>query len=98
MPPSTDNSLSPINKDKIYAYVNLYFLFRRKLGIRDTCLTYSVLLCHVLIQAGANARINFGAKKVGFKSGTGSNMIGHCWVTVGEQEVITDYQLLWKHP
>jgi hypothetical protein len=98
MPPTTKNSLSQINKDKIYAYVNLYFLIRRKLGIRDTCLTYSVFLCHMLIQGGVNAKINFGAKKTGFESGAGSNMIGHCWVTVGEQQVITDYQLLCKHP
>jgi hypothetical protein len=98
MPPTTKNSLSQINKDKIYAYVNLYFLIRRKLGIRDTCLTYSVFLCQMLVQSGVNAKINFGAKKTGFESGAGSNMIGHCWVTVGEQEVVTDYQLLCKHP
>jgi hypothetical protein len=98
MPPTHTHVLSHTNKDKIYDYVNLYFLIRRKLGIRDTCLTYSVFLCHMLIQAGVDAKINFGAKKAGSKSGTGSNMIGHCWVTVGEQEVITDYQLLCKHP
>lgn len=98
MPPARTHLLSQTSKDKIYHYVNLYFFIRRKLGIRDTCLTYSVFLCHMLIQAGVNAKINFGAKKAGFKSGAGSNMIGHCWVTVGEQEVITDYQLLCKHP
>jgi hypothetical protein len=98
MPSTSTNVLSHTNKDKIYDYVNLYFFIRRKLGIRDTCLTYSVFLCHMLIQAGVDAKINFGAKKAGFKSGAGSNMIGHCWVTVGEQEVITDYQLLFKHP
>ena len=98
IPPARTNALSQNNKDKIYDYVNLYFFIRRKLGIRDTCLSYSVFLCHMLIQAGVNAKINFGAKKVGFKSGTGSNMIGHCWVTVGEQEVPTSYQLLCKYP
>jgi hypothetical protein len=98
MPPTCTHVLSQTDIDKIYAYVNLYFIIRRKLGIRDTCLTYSVFLCHVLVQVGVNAKINFGAKMVGFKSETGSNMIGHCWVTVGEQEVITDYQLLCKHP
>lgn len=98
MPPTRTDTPSQNHKDKIYNYVNLYFSIRRKLGIRDTCLTYSVFLCHMLVQSGVNAKINFGAKKVGFNSGTGSNMIGHCWVTVGEQEVITDYQLLCKHP
>jgi hypothetical protein len=98
MPSTSTHAPSQTNKDKIYDYVNLYFLIRRKLGIRDTCLTYSVFLCHMLIQAGVNAKVNLGAKKAGFKSGAGSNMVGHCWVTVGEQEVITDYQLLCKYP
>lgn len=98
MSPTRTNTLSQNNKDKIYDYVNLYFFIRRKLGLRDTCLTYSVFLCHMLVQAGVNAKINFGAKKAGFQSGTGSNMIGHCWVTVGEQEVSTNYQLLCRYP
>ena len=90
--------IKQIDKDKINRYVNLCVFILRRLGFRYTCLTYSALLCNVLRQAGIEARVNFGAKKIDFTSDTGINMAGHCWVTVGNQKLITSYQYLFKYP
>lgn len=84
--------------DKITKYVNLYTFIRGKLGFKETCLTYSLLLYHMLRQAGIGAKINFGAKKTDFQSRTGLNMIGHCWVTIGDEKKETNEQLIFNYP
>jgi len=52
------------SRDEINRYVNMFFVIRRRLGICDTCLSHSILLCHMLRLAGLEAKINFGAKKL----------------------------------
>lgn len=84
--------------DKITKYVNLYTFIRRKLGFKETCLTHSLLLYHVLRRAGVEAKINFGAKKTDYKSITGLNMIGHCWVTIGDEKKESNEQLIFNYP
>jgi len=90
---STKNIKYPPNQDKlkIIRYVNLSILLCRKLGIKDTCLTRSLLLSYMLRQAGFEARINFGAKK---KNG---EFIGHCWVNQNKDEGF-DYNLIFSYP
>lgn len=83
---------------KITKYVNFYTFIRGKLGFKETCLTYSLLLYHVLRRAGVEAKINFGAKKTDFKSITGLNIIGHCWVTIGNEEKETIEQMIFSYP
>jgi hypothetical protein len=79
-------------KEKIVRYVNLCLHLRRRMGFKDSCLTSSLLLCHLLRQNGINAHINFSAKK------DTERMEGHCWVSVGEEKIVSDYTLIFKYP
>ncbi len=79
-------------KEKIVKYVNFCLHLRRRLGFKDSCLTSSLLLCNLLRQNGINARINFSAKRDREK------MEGHCWVSVGEEKIVSDYTLIFKYP
>lgn len=85
--------------NEISRYVNLCVCIRRKLGIRDTCLTYSILLCYMLRRAGFEAKINFGAKKREEKKNPEDlNLIGHAWVTVDEEELQVPYEQILQYP
>jgi len=79
-------------KEKIVKYVNFCLYLRRRLGFKDSCFTSSLLLCNLLRQNGINARINFSAKRDREK------MEGHCWVSVGEEKIVSDYTLIFKYP
>ena len=83
---------------KISNYVGTLVLFRRKLGFRETCLTHSLLLCRTLRANGIDAKINFGARKIGEQLGDGSQFTGHCWVTLRNQQSLADYELLFTYP
>jgi len=83
---------------KISNYVGTLVLFQRKLGFKETCLTHSLLLCHTLRANGVDAKINFGARKIGEQKGDGSQFTGHCWVTLHNQESLADYELLFTYP
>ncbi len=87
------------DREKITRYVNLYTFIRSKLGFKETCLTYSLLLCHVLRRAGIDAKMNFGAKKKEVKKNAEDlNLIGHCWVTINKEEIQTPYQRIFTYP
>jgi hypothetical protein len=88
-PPKRWNSKE---KEKIVNTVKLCLYIRRRLGFKDTCLTSSLLLCNLLRQHGINAYVNFSAKK------DQGNMAGHCWVSVGEEKIASDYTFIFKHP
>jgi len=79
-------------KGKIIDYVNLCLYLRRRLGFKDSCLTSSLLLCSLLRQHGIDARVNFSAKK------EKENMAGHCWVSVGDEKISSDYTLIFRYP
>ena len=81
------------DEDKITRYVDLCSYVRNRLGLRNTCLLYSILLSRMLREHGLNARINFGARK-----SEQGRMIGHCWVTVDEGEVPPDWQVIFRYP
>jgi hypothetical protein len=83
---------------KISNYVGTLILFRRKLGFRETCLTHSLLLCRTLRANGVDAKINFGARKIGEQTGYGSAFTGHCWVTLHNQKSPANYELLFTYP
>ena len=91
-----DIPLSPSeNQDKaeIVKYAQFCLRLRRTFGFKDTCLTYSVLLCRILRKRGIDARINFGTHKIG------QGFVGHCWVSVDGQHLQdAHYQLLFTHP
>ena len=83
---------------KISNYVGTLVLFRRKLGFRETCLTHSLLLCRTLRANGVDAKINFGARKIGEQTGDASAFTGHCWVTLRNQKSPANYELLFTYP
>lgn len=80
------------SKEKIIKYVNSYSFLRRKLGLNNTCLTYSILLCRMLRSSGIDAQVNFASKK------EENRMLGHCWVTVGDEKIKTTEQLIFNYP
>ena len=79
-------------KEKILNYVKLCLYLRKRIGFKDTCLTSSLLLCNLLRQHGINAHVNFSAKREQDK------IAGHCWVSVGEKKIASDYTFIFKHP
>lgn len=79
-------------QEKIVNTVKLCMYLRRRMGFKDTCLTSSLLLCNLLRQHGINAHVNFSAKR------NQDKMAGHCWVSVGEEKIASDYTLIFKHP
>jgi hypothetical protein len=83
---------------KISDYVGTLVLFRRKLGFKETCLTHSLLLCSTLRANGVDAKINFGARKIGEQTGDALAFTGHCWVTLHNQKGPADYELLFTYP
>ena len=85
--------INPVDKGKINKYVNLCVFILRKLGIRYTCFSRSILLCYILRQEGIEANVNFGARKIDGK------LIGHCWVRQDtDLETISDYQTIFRYP
>jgi hypothetical protein len=84
--------------EKITRYVNFCLFLRKRLGIKDACFTYSLLLCHMLRRAGVDAKVNFGAQKMNAVKDKDISLIGHCWVTVGNEEVKVPHQLIFTHP
>ncbi len=85
------------DREKITRYVNFWLLLCRKLGVKNTCFPYSLLLCSVLHQSGVKARINFGVKNN--NEGLGDKMlIGHCWVTVPDEKSPEEFSLLFHKP
>ena len=80
------------DREKIVKYVHLCLYLRRRFGFRDSCLTSSLLLCSLLRQYGIDARVNFSAKKDNDK------MAGHCWVSVGDEKISSDYELIFRYP
>ncbi|MDH5467427.1 MAG: lasso peptide biosynthesis B2 protein [Candidatus Aminicenantes bacterium] len=79
-------------KEIIVKYAHLCLYLRRCLGFKDSCLTSSLLLCSLLRQYGIDARVNFSAKKDNEK------MAGHCWVSVGDEKISSDYELIFRYP
>jgi hypothetical protein len=79
-------------KEKIVKYVHFCLFLRKYLGFKDTCLTSSLLLCSLLRQHGIDAQMNFSAKK------DREEMAGHCWVSVGNERIASDYTLIFKYP
>jgi hypothetical protein len=77
------------DRDEILSYVNLCFILGRGLGIKVTCLMYSIMLFRMFRQHGIDATIHFGAKK-----DESDHMIGHCWVVVDGAEMPQDWQII----
>ena len=86
------------NRDDIVKYVNLCLLVRSKFGFRDSCLTYSLLLCHTLRREGFNARMMFGTRRKTCEEPGDLPLEGHCWVTVDQEELDIPYQVVCVYP
>ena len=80
------------DREKLTRYVSLCVYIQSILGIKYTCLTYSILLCRILRQHGFDVNINFGVKK------EDGNMLGHCWVTGENDRIPTDYEVVLNYP
>ncbi len=85
-------------KEKVIRYVNFCSFLGRKIGFKNTCLKYSFLLCYMLREAGWDAKVNFGVKKENISYRRDIDFTGHCWVTIGSEEVKAPYQLLFQYP
>lgn len=81
------------NREKITRYVGLCLRLRARFGMRNTCLTHSVLLARMLRGHGMDAKVNFGVQKNG-----GDRLAGHCWVTIGQEEIQPDWMLVCRYP
>jgi len=92
------SSISNSEIDKVTRYVALYTFIRSKLGFRETCFTYSTLLCNVLRRRGVDAHVNFGARKKTNQKLDDIPLAGHCWVTVKDEEMQTGYLKIFQYP
>ncbi|MBU1863227.1 MAG: lasso peptide biosynthesis protein [Candidatus Omnitrophica bacterium] len=98
LPKKRDTIPSDDVKDRIMRYVNLCMFLRKNVGMNNTCFVYSVLLCHMLRQAGFDARVNFGAKSIEIAKEDDIPFVGHCWLSIGNEKVNVPHQLLLKYP
>ena len=81
------------DEEEITRYVDLCSFVRAKLGLRNGCLHHSIHLSRMLREHGVDARVCFAARM----SEQGA-MIGHCWVTVDDEEVPPDWQVIFRYP
>jgi hypothetical protein len=79
--------------ERIRNCVGLCFMLGMKIGLKNTCLIHSVVLCRMLNQHGFNASVVFAAKK-----NESNMMIGHCWVTVNNVEIPDDWHVIFNYP
>ena len=76
IPPAEKRSPLP---EAVLMAMTLYFLkLRQILGLGDTCLTRSLILCRTLRQNGIRAAVAFGTRTCG--TGREWPVSGHCWV------------------
>jgi hypothetical protein len=71
--------------EKIQCYVSVYLSIFRTFGLRDTCLTKSLLFCRTLRENGVEAFVRFGVREAEARDGPLPDdwkTVGHCWVTV----------------
>ena len=83
----------PGDMERIRDCVGLCFRFGDKIGLNNTCLIHSVVLCRLLNRQGFNASVVFAAKK-----NENSRMIGHCWVNVNNTEINDNWHVIFNHP
>ena len=86
------------DEEKIIRYVRLYLRLRKKLGVKDTCLTYSILLCNTLRKFGLDAKISFAAKKETSLPAEDFPLSGHCWVSINEKNTPSEWQPIFEYP
>ena len=86
------------DEEKIARYVNLCLYLRGQLGLKDTCLTQSILLCHMFRKYGIDAKLNFGTQRNEETEIKDLAPIGHCWVTIGQEDVPGTYQFIYRYP
>ena len=79
-------------KEKVIKYCQFCTSLRNILGFNNSCLRYSLLLCRMLRVFGHEAVVHFGVDKIK------GEFVGHCWVTLNEQEIITPYTLIFSCP
>jgi hypothetical protein len=91
------NKIEKINMEKIINYVHFFLRLRKKLGLKDTCLTYSLLLCRILRKSGIDAKINFASKRDTLLK-EGFPFSGHCWVTLNEKDTSGEWEIIFRYP
>lgn len=87
--------------EKIRSYVSMYLDIRRKLGVRDTCLTRSLFLCRALREKGIDARVQFGVREADAherQTPDDEKTVGHCWVTVPGEQIRHNFPLVVTCP
>lgn len=87
-----------VGTEKIIRYVHLFLRLRKKLGFKETCLTYSILLCRILREFGLDAKINFAGKKSETLSTDTLPISGHCWVSLNGENETGDWNLIFQYP
>ena len=83
----------PREIDRIRNCVGACFRLGSKVGMNNTCLIHSVVLCRLLNQHGFTASVVFAAKK-----DEKNKMVGHCWVAVDNVDMPDDWHVIFKYP
>ena len=93
---------NPIKKtyeiEKITRHVKLWHNLLKNLGIRVTCLTYSLILCRTLRAFGHDVKLNFAAKSREIQAEEKLPLAGHCWVSTEEKETTASWQVIFQYP
>lgn len=87
-----------LEKERVIRCVNLCLFIRNKLGIKDTCLSGSLLLYNMLRQTGFDVKINFGIDKKSVLRYGDIPFIGHCWVTLGDENMAIPQIPIFTYP
>ena len=92
------NRKNKVDTKKIVNYVHFFLHLRKKIGLKNTCLTYSILLCRLLRESGINARINFASKKEEGLLNKEFPFSGHCWVSMSEKDTPGEWEVIFRYP
>ncbi len=85
-------------REKVIRYVNFWMFARKKLGMNNSCLHYSLLLCWALRDAGFDALVNFGVQTNPMPQSGDGTLLGHCWVSVADEALQTTHHVIFQYP
>ncbi len=88
--------------EELRKYVDFATRIGKKIGLKRTCLSNSLILFRLARESGYNVRLNFGCKVSEGTKLDKLNVLGHSWVTEennkGSNDTGNQYQVIFQLP
>lgn len=80
------------SREKLMRYLNFCFFVMKKIGMKPSCFTGSVIICRAFRSRGVDAKIVFGCMW------EEKNLKGHCWIELEEPTSSETFQFVFRYP